>query len=63
MKNDLRCVAGTLWRHDPQPDDPDLETNVGTCPDWSGDGCGEDGETVAKVGRSAAWLRAERTAE
>lgn len=34
MKGDIRCVEGRLWRHDPQHDDPDLETNVGAC-----DGC------------------------
>lgn len=28
-------------RHDPQDDDPELETDVGQCPDCSGDGCGD----------------------
>ena len=41
MKGDLTCVGGRLMRHDPQDDDPDLETDVGECPDCSGDGCGE----------------------
>lgn len=50
-----RCIEGRLMRHDPQPDDPDLETDVGTCPDCSGDGCSDDGEPVEKLGRSAAW--------
>lgn len=56
MKGDLRCIEGTLYRHDPQYDDPDLETAVGTCPDCSGKGCGEDGEPVSKIGKSDAWL-------
>ena len=29
MKGDLRCIEGRLWRHDPQLDDPDLETDMG----------------------------------
>lgn len=32
MKGDIRCFEGYLWRHDPQPDDPDLETKIGPCP-------------------------------
>lgn len=39
MKGDLRCVEGRLFRHDPQYDDPDLETDVGQCPECDGDGC------------------------
>ena len=57
MKGDLRCVEGCLYRHDPQADDPDLETAIGQCPDCSGAGCGEDGEAVNKLGRSQEWLR------
>lgn len=34
-----RCVDGRLYRHDPQHDDPDLETDVGACPDCDGKGC------------------------
>lgn len=41
MKGDLRCIEGRLFRHDPQWDDPDLETDVGQCPDCSGHGCGD----------------------
>jgi hypothetical protein len=33
MKGDIRCVDGRLMRHDPQPDDPDLETDRGPCPE------------------------------
>lgn len=50
-----RCVNGRLFRHDPQFDDPELETDRGECPDCSGDGCGDDGEPVSKAGRGAAW--------
>ena len=57
MKGDLRCIEGRLWRHDPQSDDPDLETDIGGCPDCSGDGCGESDEPVQKFGRSEAWMR------
>jgi hypothetical protein len=35
----VRCLEGRLWRHDPQIDDPDLETDVGACPDCQGAGC------------------------
>ena len=39
MKGDLRCVEGRLMRHDPQFDDPDLETDRGVCPECDGLGC------------------------
>lgn len=38
-KGETRCVDGRLMRHDPQFDDPYLETDIGKCPDCSGDGC------------------------
>ena len=57
MKGDLRCVDGRIFRHDPQFDDPDLETDVGQCPDCYGDGCGDNGVPVNKHGRSQEWLR------
>lgn len=41
MKGDKRCVEGRLLRHDPQFDDPYLETDVGQCPDCGGAGCEE----------------------
>lgn len=56
MKGDLRCIEGRLWRHDPQADDPDLETDIGECPDCAGVRCGDDGEAVSKPGRSNFWL-------
>ena len=62
MKGDLRCIGGRLFRHDPQSDDPDLETDVGQCPDCSGDGCDDAGEPVSKDGRSDIWLRGRRYA-
>lgn len=36
-----RCVDGRLMRHDPQPDDPGLETDIGKCPECEGEGCAE----------------------
>jgi hypothetical protein len=34
-----RCVEGRLMRSDPQPDDPNLETDRGVCPECQGRGC------------------------
>lgn len=34
-----RCIDGRLMRHDPQPDDPSLETDIGECPECDGHGC------------------------
>jgi len=56
MKGDFRCVEGRLFRHDPQHDDPYLETDIGECHECTGDGCGDDGAAVSKVGRSDQWL-------
>ncbi len=42
MKGDLRCVEGRTMRHDPQHDDPDLETDIGECEFCGGDGCDDD---------------------
>lgn len=39
LYTNTRCIDGKLWRHDPQPDDPYLETEVGTCPECDGEGC------------------------
>lgn len=41
MKGEIRCFQGSLWRHDPQPDDPELETRVGDCLHCDGLGCEE----------------------
>jgi len=38
----VRCIEGRLYRHDPQHDDPDFETDVGPCPDCRGAGCDSD---------------------
>ena len=35
----VRCIDGRLMRHDPQPDDPDLETDIGQCEVCEGNGC------------------------
>lgn len=60
MKGDLRCIEGRLVRHDPQWDAPDLETDIGQCPDCSGDGCSDDGEPEPKLCRSDAWMRGKK---
>ena len=39
MSDRIRCVDGRLMRHDPQPDDPYLETDVGKCERCGGRGC------------------------
>ncbi len=39
MRGDIRCFEGRLWRHDPQHDDPDLETDIGQCPECEGKDC------------------------
>lgn len=39
----VRCIEGRLFRHDPQHDDPYLETDVGTCPECEGKGCDCEG--------------------
>ncbi|MBN9535053.1 MAG: hypothetical protein J0H10_17060 [Alphaproteobacteria bacterium] len=58
MKGDIRCIDGRLMRHDPQFDDPDLETDIGECPDCSGDGCETDEYGgCPKPGRSKLWRR------
>lgn len=41
----FRCEDGNLMRHDPQHDDPYLETNVGQCPECRGKGCPDPIET------------------
>lgn len=38
MKGDTRCIDGRLQRHVPQQDDPDLETDIGECPECQGEG-------------------------
>lgn len=43
MKGDTRCEDGRLLRHDPQPDDPGLETDMGKCPECEGKGCSSAG--------------------
>lgn len=38
-KGDIRCIDGRSMRHDPQHNDPYLETDLGACPDCDGAGC------------------------
>lgn len=38
MKGHIRCIEGRMFRHDPQPDDPYLETDFGECPMCNGEG-------------------------
>ena len=44
MPNGYRCIDGRVMRHDPQGDDPELETDIGKCPFCGGKGC-RDAET------------------
>lgn len=39
IRHALTCVDGRLMRHDPQSDDPYLQTDQGKCPDCDGHGC------------------------
>lgn len=34
-----RCIDGHTFRHDPQHDDPHLETDIGECSECDGAGC------------------------
>lgn len=67
MKGDKRCVEGRLLRHDPQFDDPYLETDVGQCPDCGGAGCEEamttpDDELLAQVVRKEGGVYTSKAA-
>jgi hypothetical protein len=53
MKGDTRCIEGRFYRHEPRPDDPDLETDVGECPECEGEGCRELDELPNCVWRGA----------
>ena len=48
MKGDTRCIDGRLYRHDPQFDDPELETDIGQCPQCEGEGCPQLCESCGK---------------
>ncbi len=54
-----KCVEGRLLRHDPQHDDPYLETDVGECDDCGGKGCIEPEELPNCVWRGAETPFAE----
>ena len=56
LKGDLYCINGRLMRSDAAEDGPELVTDIGPCPDCSGDGCADDPfECVSKAGRSYRW--------
>lgn len=44
-----RCDGGTLYRHDPCPDDPYFEMEIGQCPKCGGRGCERRPDTVTIV--------------
>src|ERR1017187_3356693 len=48
----IRCVDGRAMMHDPQPDDPYLEKDIGECLECDGKGCymGVDGVEPLKSG-------------
>ena len=63
MKGDLRCVEGTLWRHDPQYDDPDHEVSRGTCPECRGAGCEDADDLWNQALAYLARMEAKRGAQ
>lgn len=38
-RGDTRCIDGRLFRHQPFPDDPYYEHDVGQCSECQGEGC------------------------
>lgn len=61
MRGDTRCIEGRLYRHDPQHDDPDLETERGLCPDCNGAGCESTTARVAPTQVVCAEIYFERS--
>lgn len=53
-----RCVEGRLMRHDPQHDDPDLETDIGQCPECAGKDCSAPAKIVTKYDPPSIPVRA-----
>jgi len=43
-----RCIDGRTMRHDPQPDDPGLETDIGRCDECDGVGCDQRHRALAE---------------
>lgn len=39
MLGNTRCIEGTLFRHEPQSDDPAFEVDAGKCLECEGFGC------------------------
>lgn len=55
MKGDIRCVEGTLYRHDPQHDDPYCETARGKCQKCDGKGCPEPRPNLFDILPRGSW--------
>ena len=45
----LRCIEGRTVRHDPQNDDPELQTDLGECRHCRGAGCIPPAVVVAEI--------------
>jgi len=45
LRDSIQCVDGRAMRHDPQPDDPHLQTDIGECEECGGKGCDETDES------------------
>jgi hypothetical protein len=55
-----RCDGGTLYRHDPCPDDPYFEMEVGRCPECGGKGCAPDaGQSMDEAAADIFGLTAD----
>jgi hypothetical protein len=52
----VRCVDGRAMRHDPQSDDPYLETDIGQCEECEGRGCHECDVCGVMVGKITLCL-------
>jgi hypothetical protein len=52
MRDDIRCIDGTSYKHLPANDDPDFEIAIGRCAECSGKGCRQlfIAEAEAKIG-------------
>ncbi len=48
-----RCEDGRLMRHDPMPDDPYLETDIGKCPECEGHGCIDPQDLADRLARES----------
>lgn len=55
----IRCIDGRIMRHDPQPDDPSLESDIGKCPECNGKGCDMEGEELHA--KTEQLMRSDKT--